>query len=54
MFNSKFKTMKTLVEFYMKGKPRQTKEFDTQKEAFAFMSALAENEECEAYGIVRR
>jgi len=46
--------MKTTIEFYMKGKSKQYKTFDSLIAAQAFMQGLNINPNCEAYGIVRR
>lgn len=43
-----------VVEYWMKGEAVQAKQFKTPGEAQAFMSALAENPNCEAYGLARR
>jgi predicted transcriptional regulator len=43
--------MKTTIEFYMKGEPKQYKTFDSLAEARAFMLALNSNPNCESYGI---
>ena len=45
--------MKTTVEYYIKGQPKQYKSFGTYQEARAFIQALAFNPDCECYGIVR-
>ena len=45
--------METKVEFWFKDEPKKIKSFASLKEAQAFMSALADNPLCEAYGITR-
>lgn len=40
-----------IVAYWMKGEGKQFKRFETLAEAQAFMSALAENPNCEAFGI---
>jgi len=37
----------------MKGKPKDSKKFETLKEAQAFMIALNDNENCECYRLKR-
>ena len=41
------------VEYWMMDNPKSSKSFDSHAEASAFMSALASNPNCEAYGIAR-
>lgn len=44
--------MKT-VEFWMKDKPKEYAKFKTIGEARAFMQALACNDNCECYGLLK-
>lgn len=41
------------VVYWMKGEPKQAKQFKTMPEAQAFMLALHECESCEGYSIER-
>ena len=42
---------KVVVAYYMKGEAKQYRVFSTREEAKAFCRALAQNPNCECYGI---
>jgi hypothetical protein len=41
------------VVFYMKGKPKDSRQFATYQEAQAFMQALKLSDDCESVSILR-
>ena len=52
MKRTKNRPMGITVEFWMKGKSKECKTFDTFKKALIFCHALSINSSCEAYGVV--
>lgn len=48
------KQNKITIGYYLKGEPKQYKNFQTEAEAKAFMKGLEMNPKCEAYGRERQ